>query len=333
LTFYRVDAMKVSRRRLLRAAVATAATSGFFGPASALNYPAKPVRVIVPFAAGGSTDIAARLISRWLSERLRQQFFVENRPGAGANIGTNLVVHAPADGYTLLIFAVTNAINATLYEKLNFNFIEDIAPVASIARTPLLMEVNSSFPTRTVSEFIAYAKTNPGKINMASSGSGTTTHLAGELFKMMTGVGMVHVPYRGDALAITDLLGGMVQVYFGGLPAAIEHIRAGKLRALAVGTETRLKMLPNVPTLSETLPGYEASSWVGIGAPRATPVDIIDKLNKEINAGLADSAITDRFADLGLIVLPGAPDDLGKLVADETVKWANVVKASGVKPE
>jgi tripartite-type tricarboxylate transporter receptor subunit TctC len=325
--------MKLLRRQLLGSALATATTSVFFRPASASNYPIKPVRVIVPFAAGGSTDIAARLISHWLSERLGQQFFVENRPGGGANIGADLVAHAPSDGYTLLILAVTNAINATLYEKLNFNLIEDIAPVASIARTPLVMEVNSPFPASTVSEFIAHAKANPGKINMASSGTGTTTHLAGELFKMMTGVSMVHVPYRGDALAITDLLSGQVQVYFGGLAAAMEQIRAGRLRALAVGTATRLEALPNVPILAETLPGYEASSWVGVGAPKATPADVIGKLNKEINAGLADSSIITRFTELGLTVLRGSPADFRKLIADDTVKWAKVVRFSGVKPE
>jgi tripartite-type tricarboxylate transporter receptor subunit TctC len=325
--------MKLSRRQLFRSALATVAASTRVGPASALSYPAKPVRVIVPFAAGGSTDIAARIITQWLSERLGQEFFIENHPGGGANIGTELVVHAPPDGYTLLIPAVTNAINATLYEKLSFNFIDQIAPVASIARSPLIMEVNSSFPAETVSEFVSYARKNPGKINMASSGNGTTTHMAGELFMIMTGISMVHVPYRGDAPATTALLGDQVHVYFGGLAAAIEHIRAGKLRALAVGTLTRLNILPNVPTLNETLPGYEASSWVGVGAPKATPDDVIERLNKEINAGLADPTIIARFAVLGLTVLPGSQADFEKLITEETTKWATVVRAAGVKPD
>ena len=275
--------MKLPRRQFLQVAGAAAAASALARTASALDYPTKPVRVIVPFAAGGSTDIVARLIAQWLSERLGQQFFTENRPGAGTNIGTEAVVRAPADGYTLLVPAATNTINATLYEKLNFNFIQDIAPVATIARSPLVMEVNPALPAKTVPEFIAYAKANPGKINMASSGTGATPHMAGELFKMMAGVDMLHVPYRGDALAVADLLAGQVQVYFGGLAAAIEHIRAGRLRALAVGTATRLEALPDVPALNESLPGYEASSWVGVGAPRSTPVEIIAKLNNEIN--------------------------------------------------
>ena len=325
--------LKPPRRKFLQLVGAAAAASAFARPASALDYPTRPVRVIVPFAAGGSTDIAARLITQSLSERLGQQFFIENRPGAATNIGTEMVVRAPADGYTLLIPAATNTINATLYENLNFNFIKDIAPVASIVRTPLVMEVNSSFPARTVPEFIAYAKTNPGKINMASSGTGATPHMAGELFKLMAGVDMVHVPYRGDALALTDLLGGQVQVYFGGLAAAIEHIRAGRLRALAVGTATRLEALPDVPTLSESLPGYEASSWVGVGAPRNTPVEIIDKLNKEINTALTDTKIIARLTELGLTVLSGPPADFGKLIADDTEKWAKVVKFSGAKPD
>jgi tripartite-type tricarboxylate transporter receptor subunit TctC len=325
--------MKHPRRQFLQFAGAAAAVSALPRPALALDYPTRPVRVIVPFAAGGSTDIAARLITQWLSERLGQQFFIENRAGAATNLGTEMVVRAPPDGYTLLVPAATNAINATLYKKLNFNFIEDIAPVASIVRSPLVMEVNSSFPAKTVPEFIAYAKANPGKINMASSGTGATPHMAGELFKLMAGVNMLHVPYSGDALALTDLLGGHVQVYFGGLAAATEHIRAGRLRALAVGTATRLEVLPNIPTLSETLPGYEASSWVGVGAPRNTPVEIIYKLNKEINTGLADAKIMARLAELGLTVLSGPPADFGKLIADDTEKWAKVVKFSGAKPD
>jgi tripartite-type tricarboxylate transporter receptor subunit TctC len=325
--------VKLARRRLLQLVGAATAASALTRRASALDYPTKPVRVIVPFAAGGSTDISGRLISQWLSERLGQQFIVENRPGGGTNIGTEAVVRAPPDGYTLLIPGATNAINATLYEKLNFNFIRDIAPVASVVRSPLVMEVNSSFPAKNVPEFIAYAKANPGKINMASSGTGATPHMAGELFKFMAGVNMLHIPYRGDAPAITDLIGGQVQVYFGGLAAAIEHIRAGRLRALAVTTATRLDVLPEVPTLSEFLPGYEASSWYGVGAPRNTPVEIIDKLNKEINVGLADPKMITRFADLGLKPLPGSPDDFAKLIAEETEKWGKVVKFSGAKAD
>jgi tripartite-type tricarboxylate transporter receptor subunit TctC len=325
--------VKLARRRLLQLVGAATAASALTRRASALDYPTKPVRVIVPFAAGGSTDISGRLISQWLSERVGQQFIVENRPGGGTNIGTEAVVRAPPDGYTLLIPGATNAINATLYEKLNFNFIRDIAPVASVVRSPLVMEVNSSFPAKNVPEFIAYAKANPGKINMASSGTGATPHMAGELFKFMAGVNMLHIPYRGDAPAITDLIGGQVQVYFGGLAAAIEHIRAGRLRALAVTTATRLDVLPEVPTLSEFLPGYEASSWYGVGAPRNTPVEIIDKLNKEINVGLADPKMITRFADLGLKPLPGSPDDFAKLIAEETEKWGKVVKFSGAKAD
>jgi tripartite-type tricarboxylate transporter receptor subunit TctC len=325
--------VKLARRRLLQLVGAATAASALTRRASALDYPTKPVRVIVPFAAGGSTDISGRLISQWLSERVGQQFIVENRPGGGTNIGTEAVVRAPPDGYTLLIPGATNAINATLYEKLNFNFIRDIAPVASVVRSPLVMEVNSSFPAKNVPEFIAYAKANPGKINMASSGTGATPHMAGELFKFMAGVNMLHIPYRGDAPAITDLIGGQVQVYFGGLAAAIEHIRAGRLRALAVTTATRLDVLPEVPTLSEFLPGYEASSWYGVGAPRNTSVEIIDKLNKEINVGLADPKLITRFADLGLKPLPGSPDDFAKLIAEETEKWGKVVKFSGAKAD
>jgi tripartite-type tricarboxylate transporter receptor subunit TctC len=325
--------VKLARRRLLQLVGAATAASARSRRASALDYPAKPVRVIVPFAAGGSTDISGRLISQWLSERLGQQFIVENRPGGGTNIGTEAVVRAPPDGYTLLIPGATNAINATLYEKLNFNFIRDIAPVASVVRSPLVMEVNSSFPAKNVPEFIAYAKANPGKINMASSGTGATPHMAGELFKFMAGVNMLHVPYRGDAPAITDLIGGQVQVYFGGLAAAIEHIRAGSLRALAVTNAKRLDVLPEVPTLSEFLPHYEASSWYGVGAPRNTSIEIIDKLNKEINAGLADPQMITRFADLGLKPLPGSPDDFAKLIAEETEKWGKVVKFSGAKAD
>ena len=297
----------------------------------AQTYPTRPVRLIVGVAAGGGTDIVARLISQWLSERLGQQFIVENRPGAGSNIATEVVVRAPPDGYTLLTVGAPAAINATLYyDKLNFNFIRDIAPVAGIMRGPLVMLVNPSFPAKTVPEFIAYAKANPGKINMASGGNGTTPHVTGELFKMMTGVDMVHVPYRGAGPAITDLLGGQVQVLFDN---PIEHIRAGRLRALAVTTTTRSEALPDIPTLGEFVPGYDASGWFGIGAPKDTPVQIIDRLNREINACLADPRMKARLTDLGGIVLSGSPADFGKHIAEETEKWAKVIKFAGIKPE
>ena len=281
------------------------------------------------FAPGGGADIIARLIGQWLSERLGQPFIIENRPGAGSNIATEAVVHAPADGYTLLLVSPANAINATLYDKLNFNFIRDIAPVAGIIRVPNVMVVNPSVPAKTVPEFIAYAKANPGKLNMASAGIGTAPHVAGELFKMMAGVDMVHVPYRGDGPALTDLIGGQVQVMFAAMPSSIEYIRAGKLRALAVTTATRSEALPDIPTVGDFVPGYEASGWYGIGAPKNTPAEIIDKLNKEINAGLADPKIKARLADLGGTVLPGSPADFGKLIADETEKWAKVIKFAG----
>ena len=299
----------------------------------AQSYPTRPVRVIVPYAAGGSPDILGRMIGQWLSERLGQPFIVENRPGGGSNIGTEAVVNAAPDGYTLLMIAPANAINASLYDKLNFNFIRDIAPVAGIIRVANVMEVHPSVPAHSVPEFIAYAKANPGKINMASGGNGTANHVSGELFKMMTGVDMVHVPYRGAAPAITDLLAGQVEVNFGAMPASIEHIRAGKLRALAVTTATRSEALPDIPTVGEFVPGYEASSWWGVGAPKNTPADIVATLNKEINAGLADPKIKARLADLGGTVIAGSPADFGKLIADETEKWAKVVKFSGAKPD
>ena len=301
--------------------------------ARAQAYPSRPVRIVVPFAAGGSTDIIARLIGQWLSERLGQQFVIENRPGAGSNIGTEVVVNAPPDGYTLLLVGASSAINATLYEKLNFNFLRDITPVAGIISIPFIMAVNPSFPAKTVSEFIAYARANPGKVNMASGGNGTAGHLSGELFKMMAGVNMVHVPYRGEAPALTDMLGGHVQAMFGTMPASIEYVRAGKLRPLAVTTATRSELLPDLPTVGDFVPGYEASAWQGVGAPKNTPADIIDKLNKEINAALADPKIKARVADMGGTVLAGSPADFGKLIADETEKWGKVVKFSGAKPD
>jgi tripartite-type tricarboxylate transporter receptor subunit TctC len=296
-------------------------------------YPARPVRLIVGFPAGGPADLIARLIGQWLSERLGQQFVVDNRPGAGGNIATEVAVRAPADGYTLLSLGSPNAINATLYEKLNFNFVRDIAPVAGIIREPLLVEVHPTFPAKTVPELIAYAKANPGKVNMASAGNGTATHVAGELFKMMAGINMVHVPYRGGAPALTDLIGGQVQVFFAPISVSIEYIKAAKLRALAVTTAARSEVLPAIPTVGEFVSGYEASFWHGLGAPKGTPAEIVDKLNKEINEGLSDPKTKARLADLGGAVLPGSSSDFGKLIAVETEKWAKVVKFSGAKPD
>ncbi len=301
--------------------------------ATAQTYPTRPVRLIIGYPPGGSADITARLLGQWLSERLGQPFVIESRPGASTNIATEAVVRAPPDGYTLLLVAPANAINATLYEKLNFNFISDIAPVAGIIRFPNVMVVNPLVPAKTVPEFIAYAKANPGRLNMASSGNGSTIHVSGELFKMMTGVNMVHVPYRGGAPALTDMISGQVQVMFDNVPTSIEFIRAGKLRALAVTTATRSEVLPDLPTVADFVPGYEASAWYGVGVPKGTPDDIIDKLNKEINAILADPKAKARLADLGASLLAGSPADFGKLVADETEKWGKVVKFSGAKPE
>jgi tripartite-type tricarboxylate transporter receptor subunit TctC len=296
-------------------------------------YPSRPVRVIVPFAPAGTTDILARLIGQWLSERLGQQFVIDNRPGSGGNLGTEAVVRAPADGYTLLLVGGWNAINATLYDKLNFNFLRDIMPVASIGGAPYVMVINPSLPAKTVPDFIAYAKANPGRVNMASAGTGAPSHVSGELFKMMAGVNMVHVPYRGGGPAVTDLLGGQVQVMFVPPPTSIEHIRSGKLRALAVTTATRSEALPDIPTVAEFVPGYEASNWYGVGAPKGTPAEIIDKLNKEINACLADPKLRARLADLGGTALAGSPADFGKLIADETEKWGKVVKFVGIKAD
>jgi len=323
--------MKLPRRQFLQLAAGAAALPTLARIAQAQTYPSRPVRIITGFAAGGATDILARLIGQWLSERLGQPFVIENRPGGGGNIATEFVVRAPADGYTLLLVGPNSAINATLYDKLNFNFIRDIAPVASISREPLVMLVNPSVPAKTIPELIAYAKANPGKLNMASGGAGTGPHLAGELFKMMAGVNLVHVPYRGGGPALTDLLGGQVQVMFPGPASAIAYIRTGTLRPLAVTTATRSEALPDISTVGEFVPGYEASAWFGVGAPRNTPAEIIDKLNREINAALADPKIKARLADLGDTVLPGSPTDFGKLIADETEKWAKVVKFSGAK--
>jgi tripartite-type tricarboxylate transporter receptor subunit TctC len=325
--------MKLPRRRFLHLAAGAAALPAVSRIAKAQTYPARPVRLIVGFPAGGASDIVARLIAQRLSERLGQQFIIENRPGAGTNIGTEAVVRAPADGYTLHYSTSPNAINATLYGKLNFDFIRDIAPIAGIIRAPLAIVVNPSFPVRTVPELIAYAKANRGKINMASAGNGSPAHVAGELFKMMTRANMVHVPYRGGAPALTDLLGGQVQVYFSVLPDSIEYIRDGRLRALAVTTATRAEALPDLPTVGEFVPGYEASSWHGLGAPRNTPAEIIEKLNKEINAALADPKMKARLADLGGVPTPMTPAEFGKFVAAETEKWGKVVKFSGAKAE
>jgi len=325
--------MKLPRRKFLHLAAGAAVLSALSRVARAQSYPTRPVRVIVPTAPGGAPDIVARLVGTWLSERLGQQFVIENRPGGGSNIGTEAVVRAPPDGYTILLASSTNAINATLYEKLNYNFIRDIMPVAGIIRFPLVMVVNPSVPAKTVPEFTAYAKAKPGKINLGSPGIGTPPHVAGELFKMMAGVEMVHVPYRGGAPVMTDLLGGQVQVLFGSTSLTIEQIRAGKLRPLAVTTATRWEGLPDIPTVGDFVPGYEASAVFGLGAPKKTPDEIIDKLNKEINAGLADPKLKARLADLGGTVLVGSPADFGKLVTDDTEKWGKVIKFADIKPE
>jgi tripartite-type tricarboxylate transporter receptor subunit TctC len=301
--------------------------------AFAVDYPTRPIRWIVPYTPGGGTDITARIIGQWLSERLGQQFVIENKPGAGNNIGTEAAVTAPPDGYTLLLVNPANAINATLYRKLQFNFLRDTAPVAGIMRVPNVMEVNPQVPAKTVAEFIAYAKANPGKINWATSGNGTSVHLSGELFKMMTGVDLTNIPYKGSAPALTDMIAGTVQVIFDNMPPSLPHIRAGKLRALAVTTNVRSEALPDVPTVAETVPGYEASAFYGMGVPKGTPPEIIDRLNKEVNAGLADPKIKARLAELGGMLIPGTPAEFGKLVSDETDKWAKVIKTGGVALE
>jgi tripartite-type tricarboxylate transporter receptor subunit TctC len=324
--------MKLPRRTFLHLAAGAAALPAVSHVAWAQAYPTRPVRLIATNAAGGASDTFARLIGQWLSERLGQQFVIDNRPGGGSNIGTEAVVRAPADGYTLLLVAPANAINATLYDRLNFNFIRDIAPIASISRESSTLVVNPSVPAKTIPEFIAYAKANPGKLNMASPGIGTGAHLAGELFKMMAGIDIVHVPYRGGGPALTDLLGGQVQVTFANIQTSIQHIRSGKLRALAVTTAARSAALPDIPTIGEFVPGYEASSVYGVGAPRNTPAEIVERLNREINAGLADAKMRARLAELGGVVLPGSPGEFGKLIADETEKWGKVVKFAGIKP-
>ena len=325
--------MTFPRRTFLRLSASAVALPAFARFAHAQAYPSRPVRIVVGFAPGGATDILARIAGQWLSTRLGQQFIVENRPGANGNLATEGIVKATADGHSLLMIAPANTINATLFDNLSFNFIRDIAPVAGIIRTPIVMEVNLAVPAKTVPEFIGYAKANPGKINMASAGNGVTSHVSGELFKMMTGVNMVHVPYRGAAPALTDLLAGQVQVYFDLMPNSIGYIRAGKVRPLAITTAMRSEVLPDLPTLGEFVPGYEVSAWYGLGVPRGTPAEVIDRLNKETNAGLADPRMKERFADLGGTVLAGTPGDFEKLVADETEKWGKVVKFAGIKPD
>jgi tripartite-type tricarboxylate transporter receptor subunit TctC len=325
--------MRLRRRQFLHLAAGATTLPAVSRIARAQIYPTRPVRIIVGFPAGGVTDIIARVTGQWLSERLGQQFVIENRPGAATNIATEAVIRAPADGYTLLLANATNAINATLYERLNFDFIRDVVPIASIVETPFVMVVNPSFSAKTVPEFIEYAKANPGKLSMASAGSGSAPHVAGELFKMMADINMPHVPYRGDAPAITDLIGGQVQVYFATMGGSIEYIRGGKLRPLAVTTTTRSAALPDIPTMADFLPGYEATAWLGLVAPKNTPAEITEKLNKEINTALADPRTKARFAELGLTVLPGSRADFEKLIANDTEKWAKVIKFAGAKPD
>jgi tripartite-type tricarboxylate transporter receptor subunit TctC len=325
--------MEFPRRTFLQLAAGATVLSAASPRALAQAYPTRPVRLIVPSTAGGANDIVARLVCQRLSEQLGQAFVVENRPGAGSNLGTEAVVRASPDGYTLLAVSPPNAVNATLYRSLNFNFIRDIAPVVGTIRAPSVMVVNPSVPAKTIPEFIAYAKSDPGKINMGSAGNGTAGHMSGELFKMMTGIDMVHVPYRGASPALSDLLGGQVQVYFPTVPPVIEFIKEGKLRALAVTSTTRAETLPSIPSVSEFVPGYEASGWSGIGAPRGTPADIVEKLNQEINAALADPKIKSRISDLGAAAIAGSASDFGKLISDETEKWAKVVKFAGIRAD
>jgi tripartite-type tricarboxylate transporter receptor subunit TctC len=323
--------MGVLRRRVLQLAGAAALAPLCPSFAAALDYPARPVRILVGFPAGGAADIIARTIGQWLSQRLRQQFVIENRPGVATNIATEAVVQAPPDGYTLLLITASNAINATLYTHLNFNFIRDIAPIAGVIRVPNVMEVYPGLPVQSVPEFIAYAKANPGKINMASGGIGSTPHVAGELFKMMAGVDLVHVPYRGDAPALVDMVSGQMQVIFDLIPASIGFIRAGKLRALAVTSAARSALLPDLPTVADFLPGYEATSFEGLGAPKGTPAEIIDTINKEVNAAFADATFKARLADLGGEGLPGTADDFARLIGAETEKWGKVIKFAHIK--
>ena len=325
--------MNLHRRKFVQLTAAGLSAPAFPLAAAAEDYPARPVRVVAGFAAGGGVDITARLIGQWLNERLGQSFVVENRTGAGGNIGTEAVVTAAPDGYTLLLATVPNAVNASLYNNLKFNFIRDIAPVAGIIRVPMIILLHPAVPVKTVPELIAYAKANPGKVNMASAGNGSAPHMAGELFKMMAGVNMVHVPYRGQGPALTDLLGGEVQVLFATAPGTTDYVATGKLRALAVTTAMRAQVLPDVPPVGDFVPGYETSQWYGMCAPGKTPVEIIGKLNKEINAGIADAGMKARLAAIGGEPLPGTPAEFGRLIAEETEKWAKVVQAAGLKPE
>jgi tripartite-type tricarboxylate transporter receptor subunit TctC len=325
--------VKLPRRKFLHLAAGAVALHALPGIARAQTYPSRPVRLIVGLAAGSSLDILARLMGQWLTERLGQPFVIENRPGAGTNIATEAVVRAPADGHTLLMVNPANAINATLYEKLNFNFMRDIAPVASVMRTPNVMVVNPSIPANSVPEFIAYAKANPGKLSFASAGTGTASHMAGELFKIMGGINLVHVPYRGGGPALTDLLAGQVHVYFPGTTAAIEYVRTKRLRALAVTTSMRSEALPDIPAVGDFVPSYESSLLDGVGAPKNTPPQVIGTLNREINAALADAKMKARFAEFGGVALAGAPADFEKLIADETEKWGKVIRAANIKPE
>jgi len=325
--------MKLSRHQFLRLATGAAALGVTSRTAKAQGYPTRPVRIIVGWPAGGVADIVARLMGQWLSERLGQPFVIENRPGAGSNIGTEAVVRAPPDGYTLLLATTPNAFNATLYDKLNFNFIRDIAPVARIDRGAGVIVVNPSFPAKSLPEFIAYAKVNPGTISMASGGNGSVAHVWGELFKMMAGVNMLHVPYRGEAPGLTDLLGGQVQVIFGSMTASIEYVRTGKLRPLAVTTATRLDVLPDIPTVGEFVPGYEATGWLGVGAPKNTPTEIVNRLNQEVNATIDDPKMKARLADLGSVPILMTPADFGKFIRDDTEKWGKVILAANIKAE
>jgi tripartite-type tricarboxylate transporter receptor subunit TctC len=325
--------MKLPRRRFLHLAAGAAAPPTVSRFAWAQAYPSRPVRLVIGYPPGGSADITARLTGQWLSERLGQPVVIESRPGAATNLATEAVVRAPPDGYTLLLVAPANAINATLYDKLNFNFLRDIVPVSGIIRFPNVVVVNPSLPIKTIPELIAYAKANPGKLNMASSGNGSTIHMSGELFKMLTDINMVHVPYRGGAPALTDLIAGQVHVMFDNVPTSAEHVKAGKLRGLAVTSTARSEVLPDLPTVADFLPGYEASAWYGLGVPKNTPDEVIDKVNKGMNAVLADPKSQARFAELGASLLPGSPADFSRLVADETEKWSKVVKFSGAKPD
>jgi tripartite-type tricarboxylate transporter receptor subunit TctC len=325
--------MNRRRRQFLHLAASATALAMVPRIARAQGYPARPVRIIVSAAAGAGNDIVARIMAQWLTERLGQSFFIENRPGAGTNIGTEVVVRAPPDGTTLLLINTSGAVNATLYDKLSFNFIRDIAPVAGIVGVSNVVYVHPSVPVKTIPELVAYAKANPGKLTMASGGSGSSSHMAGELFKLMTGTDMLHVPYRGNAPAFSDLLGGQVNVMFSTTPGTTEFARNGRLRALAVTTRARVDALPDVPVVADFVPGYEASQWYGMGAPRSTPPEIIERLNREINAGLADPGTRAKLADLGGIPIAGSPDDLRKLIADETEKWGRVVRAAGIKAD